>query len=207
MPFLKNKRGDVLKAVLATKNRHKTGEVKALLSRFGLDIELLTLSDIGFNDEIIENGTTFEENALIKCRAVSKKYDGIIVADDSGLCVDALNGEPGIYSARYAGDGNDDSNNKKLLEKMKDVPREKRTARFVCAFAAIVDGKEYVVRGECEGIIATEKRGSGDFGYDPLFEYEPMNMTFAEMTENEKNSVSHRANALKSFAELMNSIK
>lgn len=196
-----------MKAVLATKNKHKTGEVRSLLSRCGLDIELLTLNDIGFCDEIVEDGTTFEENALIKCRAVSKKYDGIIIADDSGLCVDALNGEPGIYSARYAGDGNDNSNNKKLLEKLKDVPREKRTAKFVCAFGAIVDGKEYVVRGECDGMIAFEKRGSGEFGYDPLFEYVPTGKTFAEMTEDEKNSVSHRANALKAFAELMNSLK
>lgn len=196
-----------MKAVLATKNKHKTGEVKALLSRFGLDIELLTLNDIGFSDEIIEDGETFEENALIKCCAVSKKYDGMIIADDSGLCVDALDGAPGIYSARYAGDGNDDSNNKKLLEKLKDVPYEKRTAKFVCAFGTIVDGKEYVVRGECEGMIAFEKLGSGDFGYDPLFEYVPTGKTFAEMTEDEKNSVSHRANALKAFAELMRTLK
>lgn len=196
-----------MKAVLATKNKHKTGEVTALLSRFGLDVELLTLNDIGFCDEIIEDGATFEENALIKCRAVSKKYDGIVVADDSGLCVDALGGAPGIYSARYAGDGSDDSNNRLLLENLSGVPREKRTARFVCAFAAIVDGKEYVVRGECDGLIAFEKRGSGDFGYDPLFEYVPTGKTFAEMTEDEKNSVSHRANALKGFAELMKTIK
>jgi len=196
-----------VKAVLATKNKHKTGEVAALLSRFGLDVELLTLKDIDFNDEIIEDGETFEENALIKCRAVSQKYNGMIIADDSGICVDALGGEPGIYSARYAGDGNDDSNNKKLLEKLINVPREKRTARFVCAFAAIVDGNEYVVRGECEGIIAPQKRGSGDFGYDPLFEYVPSGKTFAEMTEDEKNSVSHRANALKAFAELMKTLE
>lgn len=196
-----------MKAVLATKNKHKTSEVTALLKRFGLDIELMTLNDIGFSDEIIEDGKTFEENALIKCRAVSKNYDGIVVADDSGLCVDALNGEPGIYSARYAGDGNDDSNNKKLLEKLDGIPRENRTAKFVCAFAAIVDGKEYVVRGECDGIITFQKRGSGDFGYDPLFEYAPTGKTFSEMTEDEKNSVSHRANALKCFAELMNTLK
>ena len=196
-----------MKAVFATKNRHKTNEVKALLSQYGVDIELLTLNDIGFTDEIIEDGESFEENALIKCRAVSKKYDGIVIADDSGLCVDALDGEPGIYSARYAGDGSDDSNNKKLLEKLKDVPYEKRTAMFVCALAAIIDGEEYVIMGYCEGKIAFEKRGSGDFGYDPLFEYKNTKKTFAEITEEEKNRVSHRAHALEGFAELMKELK
>lgn len=188
-----------MKALLATRNKHKTKEIRAILASFGLDVELLTLDDIGFFDEIIEDGKTFEENAKIKCDALKSHYDGIIIADDSGLCVDALDGEPGIYSARYADGKGDDANIKKLLEKLEG--HDDRTARFVCSIAVVIDGKDYVVTGECKGRIAKEKRGSGDFGYDPVFEYD--HRTFAQMSDEEKNAVSHRKNALRALASLL----
>ncbi|MBR5187247.1 MAG: RdgB/HAM1 family non-canonical purine NTP pyrophosphatase, partial [Clostridia bacterium] len=152
--------------------------------------------------DIVEDGETFEDNALIKARTVAKLgYIG--VADDSGLCVDALNGEPGVYSARYAGGHDDVDNNRKLLENMKDVPTEKRGAHFVSVIACVFpDGREIVARGECPGTMLFDYRGNGGFGYDPLFLYEPMGKTFAEMNAEEKNAISHRARAMEAFAKL-----
>ncbi len=196
--------------VMASNNRHKIKEIETFLKKYcpfdekGEAFSYLSLSDIGFTEEIKEDGATFEENALIKARAVAKLgYIG--VADDSGLCVDALHGEPGVYSARYAGghDGMDDANNAKLLLNMTDVPDEKRTAQFVSAIGCVFpDGTELVARGECPGKILYAYQGSGGFGYDPLFLYEPMGKTFAQMNAEEKNSISHRANAMANFAKL-----
>ena len=192
-----------MKIVLASRNAHKIKELQAFLSPVDPDIEILSLDDIGFAGDIEENGTTFEENALIKAQAVAARgYIG--VADDSGLEVDALDGVPGVYSARYAGEhGDDRKNNELLLENMKNVPDEERTAHFVsvlaCAFPA-EDGRAPIVcRGTCPGTILHEYRGTGGFGYDPLFYYAPFDKTYAEMNPEEKNQISHRANAMKLF--------
>ena len=196
------------KIVMASNNAHKIKEIETFLRKLcpndknGEPFEILSLSDIGYTDDIVEDGETFEDNALIKARTVAKLgYIGI--ADDSGLCVDALNGEPGVYSARYAGGHDDADNNRKLLEKMKDGPAEKRGAHFVSVIACVFpDGKEIVARGECPGTMLFDYRGNGGFGYDPLFLYEPMDKTFAQMNAEEKNAISHRARAMEAFAKL-----
>ena len=193
--------------VLASNNKHKRIELEYFINKMcaekGLEsVKLLTLRDIGFTDEIEEGGESFEANAFIKASAVAALgYVG--VADDSGLCVDALGGEPGVYSARYAGEPCDDrKNNELLLEKMKDVPAHARTAKFVSTIAAVFpDGRKFVARGECPGTILFDYRGTGGFGYDPLFLYEPLAKTFAEVNAEEKNAISHRARAAAAFAE------
>ena len=192
-----------MKIVVASNNSHKIAEIEAFLRKYRPSAELMSLSDIGFTDEIVEDGKTFEENALIKAHAVSK-FGYISIADDSGLMVDALDGAPGIYSARFAGEPCDDAkNNEKLLHELDGLAREKRGAKFVSVIACVLpSGKEIVARGECRGEILTEYRGSGGFGYDPLFYYEPLGKTYAEMTADEKNSVSHRARSLEAFAKI-----
>ena len=152
------------------------------------------MKDAGFEGDIEENGTTFEENAVIKAEAVSRATGLPALADDSGLSVDALDGAPGVYSARYAGDhGNDQANNDLLLKNMEGVTN--RACRFVCAMALALPGEETrVLRGECPGELLHQRAGEGGFGYDPLFRYHT-GKTFAEMTEKEKNAVSHRAAA------------
>ena len=198
-----------MKILLASHNKNKIAELQALMNSVSADCEVLSMSDIGFNEEIVEDGDTFEANALIKSRkGASLGY--ITVADDSGLMVDSLCGAPGVYSARYAGEEcNNAANNEKLLRELSNVPFEERTARFVsvvtCSFP---DGREdIVVRGECNGKIIDEYRGSAGFGYDPLFLYEPMGKTFAEMSSEEKNSISHRGVAMKKFAKEFAKIK
>ncbi len=196
-----------MEIVLASNNKHKVVELEYFINEMcrehGIEsIKVLTLSDIGFTDEIVENGKTFEENALIKARAVAARgYIGI--ADDSGLCVDALGGEPGVYSARYAGEPCDDAkNNALLLEKMASVPEGARTAHFVSVIGlAYPSGKGFTVRGECPGKILFALRGNGGFGYDPLFLYEPYGKTYAEINAEEKNAISHRARAMRLFSE------
>ena len=156
---------------------------------------------MGFDVDVEETGETFMENALLKARAASQALQCATLADDSGLCVDALGGAPGIYSARYAGeDGNDKANNAKLLSELKGKARD---AKFVCVIACVFpDGRELTVRGEAPGKIIDEYRGGAGFGYDPLFEYES-GKTFAEMTAEEKNKVSHRARAIEKFAKAL----
>jgi len=190
------------KIVVASNNRHKIAELNTFISRYFPSVKLLSLADVNFFGEIVEDGATFEENALIKARAVSQ-LGYVAVADDSGLSVDALDGAPGVYSARYAGEKCDDAkNNEKLLLNMKSVPEGERGAKFVSVIAcAFPDGKTLTARGECRGVILFEPRGDGGFGYDPLFMYEPMKKTYAEMNESEKNSISHRARAMAAFAE------
>ncbi|MBR2927276.1 MAG: RdgB/HAM1 family non-canonical purine NTP pyrophosphatase [Clostridia bacterium] len=193
--------------VLASRNRKKIAELKAILQSSFANIEILSLDDVGFFEEIEENGTTFEENARIKALAASRSgYIGI--GDDSGLTVDALGGAPGIYSARYAShyggleDHCDEANNRFLLARLKGVPKERRTGAFVCSIACVFpDGRECVVRGEAKGLILEEYRGGGGFGYDPLFFYEPLQKTFAELDAKEKNQISHRAKAIAALAE------
>ncbi len=189
-------------AVIATENKHKLKEIGAILKDFNL--EVLSIKDVGLEGlEVTEDGSTFEENALIKARAVMEKTGKLAIADDSGLEVDILNGRPGIYSARFAGENaTDDQNNERLLELLEGVPLHNRTARFVCSMAAVFpDGEIIVLRGECPGIIAFEPRGKEGFAYDPLFIVKECDKTFAELGEEGKNKVSHRALALRKLKE------
>lgn len=191
-----------MKIVIATGNRHKVEELNRLLMpEDGGEYTFISMKDAGFGGNIVEDADTFEGNALIKAKAVCEATGLVAVADDSGLCVDALDGAPGVFSARYAGEPCDDAkNNAKLLEELKNVPFEKRTARFCCVIAAAFpDGRTVTARGDCPGVIAFERKGSGDFGYDPIFYYPPFDKTFAEMTSDEKNSVSHRGKAALNF--------
>lgn len=198
-----------MKIVLASRNRKKITELRTLLSESFSDIEILSLDDVGITDEIEEDGTTFEENALIKARvAASSGYIG--VGDDSGLTVDALGGDPGIYSARYAarcnfaGDHDDEGNNQALLKNLESINDAQRCGAYVCCIACVLpDGREFTVRGEARGTLLRSYRGEGGFGYDPLFYYEPLNKTFAEITAEEKNAVSHRGKAIRAFAETL----
>lgn len=188
-----------MRIVAATGNAHK---LKELSDIFGGRIELVSMKDAGFAGEIDENGDTFEENARIKAEAVMRQTGLPALADDSGLSVDALGGAPGVHSARYAGDhGDDQANNDLLLRNMEG--QEDRTCRFVCAMALALPGEETrIVRGECAGELLKERAGQGGFGYDPLFRY-GSGKTFAEMTEKEKNSVSHRAAAAEKMRALI----
>ena len=191
-----------MKIVLASSNKHKIAELKTILSSvLREDVEVITIKEAGILDEIVEDGSTFAENALIKARAAAKS--GMIgIGDDSGLTVEALDGAPGIFSARYAGEhGNDALNNEKLLADMAN--NEDRRAAFVCCIACVFpDGKEDIIsHGYIRGEILREARGEGGFGYDPLFYVREFDKTLAELSAEEKNLVSHRALALKSFAD------
>lgn len=187
-----------MKIFIATKNQKKLKELERILIPMGFEV----LSQKDFSEsfpEPVEDGTTFEENAIIKAKDGLKNTGLISVADDSGICVDYLGGAPGIYSARYSGEhGDDESNNQKLLNELSGVPMEKRTGRYVAAIACVFpNGKQFTVRGECEGKIAFEPRGTGGFGYDPYFISELGYM--AELTPEQKDSISHRGKALKLF--------
>lgn len=191
-----------MKIVLASRNAKKIKELQTLLSQSIEGIEILSLDDVGIHGEIEEDGLTFEENALIKARvAASSGYIG--VGDDSGLEVDALGGAPGVFSARYAGEhGDDEANNALLLKNLED--KADRSGRFVCCIACVFPEKygfdPIVVRGNVEGQILKKRQGSGGFGYDPLFYFPQFGKTLAEVTPEEKNSVSHRGNAIAAFA-------
>ena len=184
--------------VAATKNRHKIEEIEAITAEFGMTI--VPRDEAGVPDiDVVEDGETFEENSYKKAYEIMKLCGRVTIADDSGLAVDCLDGAPGVYSSRFAGtDGDDDANNRKLIGLIKDVPYEKRTARFVSVITMVFpDGEKIVARGEVEGHLVTEERGSGGFGYDPLFIPEGYDRTFGELSAEIKNSISHRANALK----------
>lgn len=183
--------------VAATNNRHKLEEIGAITASF--DMELLSRKEANADGfEIEEDGTTFEENSLKKAKVIMEVSGKPALADDSGLTVDYLDGAPGVYSARFAGeDGNDDLNNAKLLELMKDVPEDQRGAAFVSVITLIFpDGETLVARGECRGRILFEKRGPNGFGYDPLFVPDGYEESFGELSAEEKNKISHRARAL-----------
>ena len=190
-----------MKLVFASNNAGKIREVAKILKEcLGDETTVLSLKDIGFTDDIVEDGTTFEENALIKAKTVAALgYE--CIADDSGLEVDALDGAPGIYSARYSGGhGNDKENNELVLKNLENVPDEKRTARFTCAIAyASPEGETFTVRASCEGRILYAEEGEGGFGYDPLFYVEEYHKTLASVTPEEKNAISHRGKALRAF--------
>ncbi len=182
--------------ILATHNKNKVIEMHAVLADIlGID-KVYTPDEIGSNDDVEENGSTFEENAMLKARSVWKE-GYLTIADDSGLCVNALDGAPGIYSARYAGEPTDNKkNNARLLKELED--KTDRSAYFVCAIACkLPNGEEFTLRGTANGTILREEKGCGGFGYDPLFFFPELNKTFAELTTEEKHTVSHRGNALR----------
>lgn len=189
--------------IIATQNIGKAKEFEHIFDQY--QIQVKSLRDLNDPIDIIEDGETFEENALIKAKAIASKYHALVIADDSGLVVDVLNGRPGVYSARYAGEGRDDQANiDKVLSELEGVESKNRTARFVCALALVTpDGKEYVVRGECEGQILTECRGHEGFGYDPIFYLPSLEKTMAEIPKSEKNVLSHRAEAFKKLQQVL----
>lgn len=195
--------------MVATTNQEKFAEVQAFLRPLGSKI--LSGQTLGHWPPIVEDGATFEENALKKARAWAEYSGHLTLADDSGLEVDALHGAPGIYSARYSGEaGNDEKNNQKLLEALKGVAEEKRTARFICALALCAPRsrgiKEWTVRESCEGRIAFAPQGKQGFGYDPLFYYPPLGKTFGQIDRELKATVSHRGKALKQLAAMLPSL-
>ena len=191
-----------MKVVLASKNRHKLEEISKITQKF--DMELVLQSELGVDIDVEENGTTFEENSFIKAEAVMKATGLPALADDSGIAVDALNGEPGIYSARYGFDESlDDWGRLQLLLKNTEhVPDGQRQAKFVCVITMVTpEGQTIQARGEIHGELLREPHGKNGFGYDPIFYYPPAGMSTAEMSPEAKNEVSHRANALKVFYE------
>ena len=193
-----------MKVVLASKNKHKLEEISKITEKFGIDLVLQ--SELGIDLDVEETGTTFEENSFIKAEAVMKATGLPALADDSGIAVDALNGEPGIYSARYGFDESLDDWGRLLLllKNTEHVPDGQRQAKFVCVITLVTpEGKTIQARGEIHGQLLREARGENGFGYDPIFFYPPLGKTTAELSPEEKNSVSHRANALKLFYEKM----
>lgn len=190
-----------MKMVLASKNRHKAEEISSIL---GESIEIITQDAAGVGDiDVVEDGLTFEENAAKKAETIMKLTNLPTIADDSGLCVDALSGRPGVFTARFAGENaTDDENIEKLLGELSGVPECKRTASFVCVIAVSIPGEETkLFRGECHGRIAFEKKGENGFGYDPVFFLPEYNKSMAEVSPYVKNSISHRSNALKKLKE------
>lgn len=187
--------------IVATKNKGKLAEIKEILHDFSF--EVISMEEAGITKDIEENGTTFEENALIKAEEIFRVTGEMVMADDSGLEVDYLNGAPGIYSSRFAGEGaTDEDKNKKLLKLLEGVPFEKRSARFVCVIAVIFpDGQRFTVKGTCDGYIGFEPIGNNGFGYDPLFFMPEYNMTTAQMEPEQKNRISHRGKALAKMVE------
>ena len=202
-------------AILASQNKKKIKEIRDILVKYDMDV--ITRDDAGLpKDDIEETGTTFEENSLLKAATImemikadpvlnDKYHESPVIADDSGLMVDALGGAPGVHSARYAGEEHDfDANNTKLLAELKDVPADKRTAHFVTVITMIYPGGEKLVaRGECHGHITSEKRGEGGFGYDPVFVPDGYDKSFAELGTDFKNTISHRARALEELERML----
>ena len=193
-----------MKVVLASKNKHKLAEISKITEKFG--IELILQSELGIDLDVEETGTTFEENSFLKAEAVMKATGLPALADDSGIAVDALNGEPGIYSARYGFDESLDDWGRLLLllKNTEHVPDGQRQAQFVCVITMVTpEGQVIQARGEIHGELTREARGENGFGYDPIFFYPPLGKTTAELDPEEKNEVSHRGNALKLFYEKM----
>jgi len=192
-----------MKLLVATNNKGKMREFNKILGSLG--IECVSLKDMGIDIDVEENGTTFLENAKIKAEEIYKIAGIPTVSDDSGLEVDALGGEPGVYSARYSGvHGDDEANNRLLLKNLENVPDEKRNARFKCAvYLVMSDNVHYFAEGAAEGFILHEKKGENGFGYDPLFFSTDLKKGFAEASDEEKNSVSHRGKALRALKEKM----
>lgn len=193
--------------ILSSGNKHKIKEIKNILKDMPFDV--VSKDDMGFEDfDVVENGDTLEENALKKAVELSKQIKGIIIADDTGLFVDALEGEPGVYSARYAGEQvSYIDNNNLLLRNLKGIPLEKRTAYFKTVIAVVLEnGESFMAEGICKGKIAFAPRGKNGFGYDPLFIVDGTDKTFSEMSDEEKNKISHRANALLNLKEKLEEV-
>lgn len=195
------------KILIATTNLGKVREIRALVS--GLPLLFLSLNDVENPPVVVEDGATFEENALKKARTIAGETALVTLADDSGLCVDALDGGPGVLSARYAGaNASDEEKCARILAEMREVPDDKRSARFVCVLAFVCpNGHEKIFRGVCEGRITHESKGRSGFGYDPIFFFEQAGKTFAEMSREEKNRVSHRGQALQALAAYLRQLK
>ena len=185
-----------MKLIIASNNAHKLSEIKAILG--GLFEEIVSMREAGIDHETVEDGSTFMENAIKKAREIAEISGCCAIADDSGICVDALDGAPGIFSARFCGrHGDDKANNLLLLEKLQDVPDEKRSAHYTCAIAlARPDGSLVTAEGYLNGFIAHDEKGENGFGYDPMFYLPEYGMTAAQISPEEKNRISHRANAL-----------
>ncbi|WHY76379.1 XTP/dITP diphosphatase [Neobacillus sp. WH10] len=192
--------------IIATKNPGKAREFEHIFASRG--IKVLTLLDFSEIPEVEETGTTFEENAILKAEAVSQALNKMVIGDDSGLMVDTLEGRPGIFSARYAGEPKNDQNNTdKVLSELQGVPEGERSARFYCALAVAIPGQEtWTVSGTCEGRILEERRGTNGFGYDPVFYVPEKGLAMAELSSDEKSNISHRANALKKLDVIIDSI-
>jgi len=189
-----------MKLVLASKNQHQLVELRTILGQLGLEVVLE--SDVGVDVDVEETGTTFEENSLLKARTVMEASGMAAIADDSGLEVDALDGAPGVYSARFGGMDNDEARTALLLEKLQGVPDEKRTARFVSVVTCVLpNGKVVSARGTCEGVITHAPAGTNGFGYDPVFYVPSLGKTFSQASSEAKNAISHRGNALQKFCE------
>ena len=194
-----------MKVILASQNQHKLVELSAILSQLGFEIALE--SEYGLHVDVDETGTTFEENSLLKAEAVMKASGMPVLADDSGLMVDALDGAPGVYSARYGHKSSDAERIAYLLENLKDVPAERRTAKFVCVITCLwPDGRRIVARGECPGQILFAPKGTGGFGYDPIFFVPEFHCSTAELTMEQKNEVSHRGKALRAMKEVLKEV-
>lgn len=189
--------------IFATGNEGKMREIREILADTGY--EILSMKEAGIDLDIVEDGKTFEENAIIKAKAVMEASGELTLADDSGLEIDAFGGEPGIYSSRYLGeDTSYTEKNQIILERMKDIPEEKRSARFVCVIAAAFpDGQTYTTRGTMEGIIGYESKGGNGFGYDPIFYLPELKKYSAQLSSDEKNHLSHRGEALRKMKEVL----
>lgn len=192
-----------MKLILASKNPNKLRELQEILG--DLQVEVLMESQVGLDLDVEETGTTFEENSFLKADAVMKASGMAAIADDSGLMVDALDGAPGVYSARYGNLHSDAERTAYLLKNLESVPEDQRTARFVSVITACFpDGRVVQARGECPGAITREPRGSGGFGYDPVFLIPELGATFSELSPEEKNRISHRGKALRLFSQKLN---
>lgn len=191
------------KIVFATGNKDKLREIREIMA--DCEVEIVSMKEEGIDVDIVEDGSTFEENALIKAKAIAKHTDAIVLADDSGLEVDYLNKEPGVYSARYLGeDTSYDIKNKAIIDRLEGVEKEKRTARFVCAIAAALsDGSTLVTRQTMEGYIGYEPDGENGFGYDPIFYLDEFGCSSAALSREQKNAISHRGKALRAMKELL----
>lgn len=189
--------------IFATGNAGKMREIKEIMGDMG--VEILSMKEAGITSDIVEDGTTFVENAIIKATEIAKQTNDIVLADDSGLEIDYLNKEPGVYSARYLGeDTSYEIKNQALLDRLKGVPKEKRTARFVCAIAAALpDGKVLTTQATIEGYIGEAPAGKNGFGYDPIFYVDEYGCSTAELSEEQKNEISHRGKALREMKKLL----
>ena len=191
------------KIIFATGNKDKMREIREIMA--DVDVEIISMKEAGIQVDVVEDGTTFEENGLIKARAIAEHTDAIVLADDSGLEIDYLDKAPGVYSARFMGeDTSYDIKNKALIDKLDGVPKEERTARFVCAIAAVLPDKtERVVRETMEGYIGYEAEGENGFGYDPIFFLDEFGCSSAALSREQKNAISHRGKALRAMKQIL----